>query len=234
MITLYGFGPAFGLPDPSPFVMKVDAYLRMTGMAFEKLAGIKYMRQAPKGKLPYIEDDGQVVSDSFFILQHLKAKYGDPLDEWLTPEQRAVSDLTIKSLDENFYWCVVQSRWLREDTWPQLKAVFFDRLPVPLKFIAPVMARRGVTASVNGHGIGKHSNEEIDAIARFSLQALSDLLGDKTYFMGGQPCTLDAAVYGFLSQPILSEIDNTLAQAAREFTNLVDFCERIRAKYYTD
>jgi len=22
MITLYGFGPLFGLPDPSPFVMK--------------------------------------------------------------------------------------------------------------------------------------------------------------------------------------------------------------------
>ena len=234
MIKLYGFGPAFGLPDPSPFVMKVDTYLRMTGMAFEKLAGTQYMRQAPKGKLPYIEDDGQVISDSFFILQYLKAKYGDPLDAWLTPEQRAVSDLTIKSLDENFYWCIVQSRWLREDTWPQLKAAFFDRLPFPLKYIAPVVARRRVTASVNGHGIGKHSDEEIDTIARFSLQALSDLLGDKPYFMGDQPCTLDAEVYGFLAQPILSEIDNSIARIAREFSNLVAYCERIRAEYYND
>ena len=24
MITLYNFGPAFGLPDPSPFVTKVE------------------------------------------------------------------------------------------------------------------------------------------------------------------------------------------------------------------
>ena len=28
MITLYGFGPAFGLPDPSPFVIKVEVLLR--------------------------------------------------------------------------------------------------------------------------------------------------------------------------------------------------------------
>jgi hypothetical protein len=27
MITLYGFGPAFGLPDPSPFVTKVEVLL---------------------------------------------------------------------------------------------------------------------------------------------------------------------------------------------------------------
>ena len=27
MITLYKFGPAFGLPDPNPFVMKVETLL---------------------------------------------------------------------------------------------------------------------------------------------------------------------------------------------------------------
>ena len=29
MITLYAFGPQFGLPDPSPFVTKADVLLKM-------------------------------------------------------------------------------------------------------------------------------------------------------------------------------------------------------------
>jgi hypothetical protein len=28
MITLYAFGPAFGLPDPSPFVTKAEVLLK--------------------------------------------------------------------------------------------------------------------------------------------------------------------------------------------------------------
>jgi hypothetical protein len=34
MITLKGFGPAFGLPDPSPFVTKVEMLLKMAGLPY--------------------------------------------------------------------------------------------------------------------------------------------------------------------------------------------------------
>ena len=33
MITLYGFGPAFGLPDPSQFVVKTEVLLKLVGEA---------------------------------------------------------------------------------------------------------------------------------------------------------------------------------------------------------
>ena len=32
MITLATFGPAFGLPDPSPFVTKADVLLKISGL----------------------------------------------------------------------------------------------------------------------------------------------------------------------------------------------------------
>jgi hypothetical protein len=47
MITLYTFGPAFGLPDPSPFVTKVEVLLKMAGLAYR--TDTTGFRQAPKG-----------------------------------------------------------------------------------------------------------------------------------------------------------------------------------------
>ena len=65
MITLYSFGPGFGLPDPSPFVTKVEALLKMAKLPYRM--DTTGFTKAPKGKLPYIEDDGVTVSDSTFI-----------------------------------------------------------------------------------------------------------------------------------------------------------------------
>jgi hypothetical protein len=49
MITLYTFGSAFGLPDPSPFVTKAEVLLKMTGLAYQ--TDPTGFRRAPKGKL---------------------------------------------------------------------------------------------------------------------------------------------------------------------------------------
>ena len=44
MITLHTFGPAFGLPDPSPFATKGLVLLKMSGLPFktERTAGKNY------------------------------------------------------------------------------------------------------------------------------------------------------------------------------------------------
>ena len=36
MITLYGFGAGFGLPEISPFVTKTEVQLKMAGIAYRK------------------------------------------------------------------------------------------------------------------------------------------------------------------------------------------------------
>ena len=40
-------------------------------------------RKAPKGKVPWIDDDGHVLGDSAFIIQYLKQKHGDLIKIWL-------------------------------------------------------------------------------------------------------------------------------------------------------
>ncbi len=58
MITLYGFGPAMGLPEISPFVTKAHILLQMAGLPYETETSFGGFLKAPKGKLPYIRDDG--------------------------------------------------------------------------------------------------------------------------------------------------------------------------------
>jgi glutathione S-transferase len=77
MIKMYGFIPAWGLPDVSPFVSKTDAYLRMSGIPI-KLETLYQgdLTKTPKGKLPVIDDDGVIISDTVLIELYLKQKYG--------------------------------------------------------------------------------------------------------------------------------------------------------------
>src|SRR5262249_24742139 len=89
MITLYTFGPAFGLPDPSPFVTKAEVLLKMAGLDYR--TDRNGLRRAPKGKLPFIDDDGERIADSTFIRWHIEKKYGVDLDRGLTAPERAVA-----------------------------------------------------------------------------------------------------------------------------------------------
>lgn len=232
MIKLYSFGSGFGVADPSPFVLKVDVYMRMANIQFENVPDVSNMRKAPKGKLPYIVDGDTTLADSQFIISYLQNKYKVDLDSSLSAEQKNIAYLTGKSLDENLYWCLVYSRWAKDDTWSHVKKAFFGSMPFPLKFIIPPLARKGIISALQQQGIGRHTDEEIKTIAQETFQALSGILGDKTYFFGESPCTFDATAFAFLSEFISVTLSNQINDLARGYSNLVDYCNNMRAQYY--
>jgi glutathione S-transferase len=91
MITLYTFGPAFGLPDPSPFVTKAEMLLKLASLPYRTEASMAAFRKAPKGKLPYIDDNGTIVADSTFIRWHIEKKYGFDFDAGYDVRERATA-----------------------------------------------------------------------------------------------------------------------------------------------
>ncbi len=232
MIKLFNFGSNFGLADASPFVLKVDAYMRMAGIEFETVPRLENLRKAPKGKLPFIEDNGEIIADSQMIIEHFKKQPEYDLDKNLTDEQKGIFYLVTKSLDENFYFILLYSRWLLDEGWRASKPAFFGKMPVPLKFFVPDMIRKQVIKSLKGQGISRHSDEEVQHILRRSLQALTNMLGTKQYFSGDRLSSLDATAFAFLAQLILVELDGRYNQIAREYQSLVSYCERINTKFY--
>jgi glutathione S-transferase len=121
MIKLYKFGSIGDVCDASPFCVKIEAYLRLADLPYEALCGAQYLRKAPKGKLPFIEDNGKIIADSNFILKYLKETYGDTLDGDLSDADKAIAHAFIKMIDENLYWVLVHARWKLDNNWAILR-----------------------------------------------------------------------------------------------------------------
>jgi hypothetical protein len=162
MITLQSFGPAFGLPDPSPFVTKAEVFLKMAGLPYVVDTG--GFKKAPKGKLPYIDDDGETIADSTFVRWHLERKYKIDFDRGLTPEQRATAWAFEKMLEEHLYWAVVHARWMDDANFAKGPRHFFRTVPAPMRPLVVAMIRRQLRRTLHGQGVGRHSPEEIVAL----------------------------------------------------------------------
>ncbi len=238
MIILYGFGKFFNVMDASPFVVKVDLFLKMSNLPYKVISDVRNMKSAPKGKLPFIEDSGQKIADSSAIIEYLTDKHHLTLDKKLTVEQSAQCYLLTKSLDEGLYWCLVYSRWVADDSWPTIKDAFFKKMPAPLRWFVPNLIRKSVRKNLHGQGIGRHSHAEILTITDNILNALSIMLGDKEYFFGEDYCSFDAVVYSHLCQFVSvryeSDFESDFSKQAKQYDNLVTFCQRIENKFYSE
>jgi glutathione S-transferase len=232
MITLYTFGPGFGLPDPSPFVMKAEVLLKMSGLAYR--SDSTGLRKAPKGKLPYIDDDGEKVADSTFIRRHLEKKHGIDFDRGLSREERATAWAFEKMAEEHLYWAIVEARWVDDANFAKGPNMFFRRIPAPLRPVVVAMIRRRVRKSLYAHGMGRHSRVEIGELGTRSIDAIADFLGSKPFFFGREPTGVDATLFAFTAGALCPVFTTQLRCAAERHENLRAYVGRMTARYYPE
>ncbi len=230
MITLYTFGPYFGLPDGSPFVTKALLLLKMSGLAFtENRNGYA---KAPKGKLPYIEDGGEKIADTCFIRLHIENKYHFDFDEGLSREQKAIGWAIEKMCEEHLYWVLIVDRWLDPENYKKGPSHFFDSMPAAIRPVIAAIVRRKIRRDAYGQGLLRHSESERARLAKRDIDALAELLGDKPFMFGDAPRGLDATVGAFV-MGILCPVFNTAGRAAAEgHPNLVAYRDRVVARYF--
>jgi glutathione S-transferase len=230
MITLYAFGPAFGLPDPSPFVMKTAIHLQMAGLPYRSdLTGFPV---APKGKLPYISDDGQIVADSTFIRAHIERKYGVDLDDGLTTRQRAEAWAIERMCEDHLAWAAGWLRWMVEENFAKGPAHFFAKAPEFARARLIDEARTRVRQNFWAHGIGRHSLADITELGGRSLTALAALLGDRPYMMGDRPTGVDAMAASVVAEVLTPHFDTPLRREAESFPTLVAYADRMLRQYF--
>ncbi|MFO1102364.1 MAG: glutathione S-transferase family protein [Methylocystis sp.] len=229
-ITLYCFRPVAGLPDASPFVTKAMLLLKMSGLDYVEDRG--GFSKAPKGKQPYIDDDGEIIADSTFIRFHLERKHGADFDAHLSDEQKAVAWCVEKMCEEHFYWIVVHMRWMDDANFERGPARFFDSAPAIVRPLAKWLIRRRVANSLWAQGMGRHSAAEIDALGMRDVEALATLIGDKPYLFGDAPCGADATVFAFVATVLAPMAESAIRDAALAKPNLVAYRDRIMSSYF--
>lgn len=232
MITLYTFGPAFGLPDMSPFVTKAEMLLKLAGLDYR--TDSNGFSKAPKGKLPYIDDDGDVVADSAFIRRHIEQKYGIDFDRGLDAEQCATAWALERIFEDHIYWTFLHARWVDDTNFNRGPRVYFDRMPMPMRLIVPRIARRQLKAQIMGHGIGRHSDAEIVALGTRSLDAAADFLGHKNFMMRYEPSALDATAFAFLVGALCPVFETPLRTVVERHDNIKAYVGRMAERYYPE
>ncbi len=231
MIELHQFPTDYGLPNFSPFCMKVECFLKMAELKYN-IVEIAVPNKGPKKKAPFIDDGDVRMGDSELIIQYLQKKHGIDINQSLNPEERAISHSTQKMLDEHFYWILVHSRWIDDRGFAVVRPLFFGGLPPMVRSIAPIIGRSSVRKALWQAGMGRHTPDEIYAFGKADIQAVADLLGDKLYMHGPEPTLLDACVVSYTGSVLLPPIETPLKEAVKSHANLVAFNERMMQRYF--
>lgn len=230
MITLHTFGPFFGQPDASPFVMKGMLLLKMAGLEFKMQSTAPF--KAPKGKLPFIDDEGAIVADTTFIRRHIEQKYGFDYDSGLTPEQKSIGWALEKLFEDHFYWLIMAERWMDDGNFAKGPARFFDTLPAPMRPFVRAMIRGKVRQALRAQGLYRHSSDERRQLARRDLQAADALLGDKPFLFGDQPYGADATLGAFTLAALCPHFTSVTSDEIGNMPNLAAYAARIDAAYF--
>lgn len=241
VITLFQPRPALGLAGSmSPACMKLETWLRIAAVPYETRPPFMPGKAPPKGKIPYIEDNGVLIGDSTLIVEHLKRTRNVDPDEGLSPAERAISLAFRRMLKEHTYWVIMHVRYKDQASWDVYRGALRAQLlppgaPAEAAAQADAMVdgiRKRVLEQMQAHGIGLHTDEEIHQLGGQDVTAVSDFLGDKPFFFGDRPTSADATVYAYLAQLLDPPFDSPTRRVARGRTNLVDYCARMRARFF--
>ena len=88
-VYLAQFPPSPHVRSISPFSLKLETWLRLTGISYQNIYTRKFSK--PGHTIPYIEINGEQVADSGKIINMLKKHFSVNPDAGLTNEENAVA-----------------------------------------------------------------------------------------------------------------------------------------------
>lgn len=231
MIEFFKFPSQFGMRDASPFVLKLETYLRLAGIEYSTTEEAD-PRKAPKGKMPFIKDGDKTIADSSLCIVYLKDKYGDPLRKGFTPEQHGIGHAVKTMIEERTYWVLVNHRWMDEDNQIVIRDAWFGMIPAFIRGFIFGKIIKGMKRDMHGHGIGRHSVAEINAFGLADVKAVENVLGDKAYLLGDKPSEYDASVYGLLANFMSKPFPFSVSEYIENSKTLTAYIARVEKKAF--
>ncbi len=228
MIELIVYPPSTNkrLINNSAFASKVDVFLRLNEIDYRTTTFNANPSKFKKGKLPVIHHNGNSICDSSDIIIYLSKEYNIDMDSHLSEKDKAIGFSLTKMLEEYFYWSVLHERWFIDKNWDKLVTIFFSNIPKLLRGFIANMVRKNTRKSAIGHGMARHTDEEVLNRGKECLKHLSSALGDHSFILGEDVTSFDCCVFSFVSNVIHSDLNPELRTEIHKYKNLLSYDER--------
>ncbi|EDO34760.1 predicted protein [Nematostella vectensis] len=223
--------PRLPVPNISPPCLKLETWMRMAKIPYDVNTAFK---KSSKGKFPWIEHKGKHVADSQFCIEYLTREFGVDLDEGLSEADKAVATAFRVMLEENTFWTFLHFRFFSPNA-PTFRDNMLHSFPALMRHLGFWKFKRTVGGNMNGHGIGRHTEDEIYNLGERDLAALSGFLGSKKFLLGDKPCVTDAAIFGLVANILWTAQGSPQEKAIRDkMPNLLAHAQRMKEEFYPD
>lgn len=226
MLTLVTYPPAFGQPSGSPFCVKALYLLNLSGLPWQR-KDTADPRNWPKGKLPALWVDDEIIGDSDNIRAWLEER-GARFDAGLSDLDRATSRAFIRMAEEHMYFHIVMDRWGDKAVWPLVRDTYFAAIPVFLRKVITRGIRRMLLRGMDTQGLGRlTAGERLERIEP-DLKAISDRLWHGPFLFGQTPSAADASVAAMLGAMASTPGGTALSRRVQQDVMLVDYMRRVQ------
>lgn len=216
----------------SPPCAKVHMALALKGIPYrvrDCKTPMEAKRFNPRGRVPSLVIDGETIVDSSDILTALDARRPEPPLLPPDPVDRARAHVLEDWADEALYFYGLYLRWCDPEGFARMKGLVLDRLPIPFRWIVPIIARRETKARAGGQGIGLKDVPTVMRELGESLDALDALAGASTFLVGERLTRADIAVAAVVDQYQIDEISPVAAAMVGERPSVVAWLLRVHA-----
>jgi hypothetical protein len=135
-------------------------------------------------------------------------------------------------LDEHTYWCaVIQPRWREEANWEIYAPIIAGVKPVPSEVRQSLdKFRELILSEFLGQGMGRFPGAVVYERARADIDAISDFLQSKPFFMGDSLRSIDANVLSALNHISGTPFNFDTKDYIEGKKNLADYRARLNAR----
>ncbi|CAO3687010.1 unnamed protein product [Umbelopsis vinacea] len=236
-LQLYVWGPALDAPSIDPSCVALEAYLRVTNANFTVVYA-NDPQLSPTGQLPLLKD-GPV---------------------WVAGAKQQIADSLayITLIEEKLYDCLLFT-WYADQTnfVKTIRPTYAKLLTFPTRYFVPIRLRNNAKARLEKYEVeikdddssSLDSSETEDlkklmetgwhhmyTLARDTYKVLDTKLGEKDYFFGDEPSTLDCLAFGYLSLHMYPMLPHHRLRIilTTEYPRLALFCDRFKKAYFTE
>ncbi|KAI9202560.1 uncharacterized protein BJ171DRAFT_177122 [Polychytrium aggregatum] len=238
VMTLYSWPSAFNLPSLDPFCLSLITYLTLCarGSPHWQIQPSSTPQLSPNGAFPMLLAGAEPIAGTSNILAFLKKRDGADLDTHLTESQRAQATALICLIEENLNNALLYTWWLESENFVKsTRPKFSKALGFISRYYVPNQLREKARFRLKGTRTIESDGKEVPEVyleARDIYKELAKMLGDKPFFFGDRPTSLDAVAYGHLALHTYPSLANVqlFTMLSFEFPTLVDFVKRIQTK----